>query len=61
MTTLLVGDVAGHLAALDEVLEPFGVSVSDSHVPDGTAVVQVGDVRPYGCFLLRKGLIASAA
>jgi len=25
------------------------------------AVVQVGDVRPYGCFLLRKGVIASAA
>ena len=24
------------------------------------AVVQVGDVRPYGCFLLRKGVIASA-
>ena len=22
------------------------------------AVVQVGDVRPYGCFLLRKGVIA---
>jgi hypothetical protein len=44
MTTLLVGDVAGHLAALDEVLEPFGVSVSDSYVPDGTVVVQVGDL-----------------
>jgi L-fucose mutarotase len=25
------------------------------------AVVQVGDARPYGCFLLRKGVIASAA
>ena len=24
------------------------------------AVVQVGDTRPYGCFLLRKGVIASA-
>ena len=24
------------------------------------AVVQVGDVRPYGCFLLRKGVIATA-
>lgn len=24
------------------------------------AVVQVGDVRPYGCFLLRKGVIAPA-
>jgi L-fucose mutarotase len=23
------------------------------------AVVQVGDPRPYGCFLLRKGVIAS--
>jgi L-fucose mutarotase len=22
------------------------------------AVVQVGDLRPYGCFLLRKGIIA---
>lgn len=25
------------------------------------AVVQVGDVRPYGCFLLRKGVIAAAS
>jgi len=25
------------------------------------AVVQVGDVRPYGCFLLRKGVITPAA
>ncbi len=25
------------------------------------AVVQVGDARPYGCFLLRKGVIASAS
>ena len=24
----------------------------------GFAVVQVGDARPYGCFLLRKGIIA---
>lgn len=24
----------------------------------GFAVVQVGDARPYGCFLLRKGVIA---
>jgi L-fucose mutarotase len=25
------------------------------------AVVQVGDVRPYGCFLLRKGVVTAAA
>jgi L-fucose mutarotase len=25
------------------------------------AVVQVGDVRPYGCFLLRKGVVTPAA
>jgi L-fucose mutarotase len=25
------------------------------------AVVQVGDVRPYGCFLLRKGVVTSAS
>ena len=25
------------------------------------AVVQVGDPRPYGCFLFRKGVIASSA
>jgi L-fucose mutarotase len=25
------------------------------------AVVQVGDVRPYGCFLLRKGVVMPAA
>jgi L-fucose mutarotase len=24
------------------------------------AVVQVGDARPYGCFLFRKGVIASS-
>jgi L-fucose mutarotase len=26
----------------------------------GFAVVQVGDPRPYGCFLLRKGVIAGS-
>ncbi|RKK03765.1 fucose-binding protein [Pseudoroseomonas wenyumeiae] len=25
----------------------------------GFAVVQVGDARPYGCFLLRKGIVAA--
>jgi hypothetical protein len=44
MTILVVGDVAGHLTALDEVLAPFDVSVSESEVPGGTVVVQVGDL-----------------
>ena len=44
MSTLLVGDVAGHLSALDSVLKPFGVSVTDGHVPEGVVVVQVGDL-----------------
>lgn len=43
-TLLVVGDVAGHLTALDEVLAPFDVSVSESEVPAGTVVVQVGDL-----------------
>lgn len=44
MTTLVVGDVAGHLTALDEVLAPFDVCVSESEVPADTFVVQVGDL-----------------
>jgi hypothetical protein len=43
-TLLVVGDVAGHLTALDEVLAPFDVCVSESEVPAGTVVVQVGDL-----------------
>ncbi|MGH3441117.1 MAG: DUF433 domain-containing protein [Nitriliruptorales bacterium] len=43
-TFLVVGDVAGHLTALDEVLAPFDVCVSESEVPAGTVVVQVVDL-----------------
>lgn len=43
-TLLVVGDVAGHLTALDEVLTPFGVSLTDAEVPADTVVVQVGDL-----------------
>lgn len=44
MRVLLVGDVAGHLNALDEVLRPFNVSVLDAEIPESTIVVQVGDL-----------------
>jgi hypothetical protein len=44
MRYLLVGDVAGHLTALDDVLEAFEVSVAAADVPPGTCVVQVGDL-----------------
>lgn len=44
MRLLLVGDIAGHLSALDEILGSFGVSVMDAAVPVDAVVVQVGDL-----------------
>ena len=71
----VVGKPAGTLAPVQEVVQSVVTAVSagahrlvgiERHAFYGEArkafvVVQVGDARPFGCFLFRKGVIASTA
>jgi len=44
LLTLVIGDIGGHAAVLEEVLRRVGANPDTGELPDGLGVIQVGDL-----------------